>query len=65
MQETLDRPGLLAQALRDLADGELFEVAWQHHLEVVGWQRFERARKVDTQRGVRPVEHLLLGQIRG
>ena len=34
MQATLDRPRLLAQALRDLADGELFEVAQQHHFEV-------------------------------
>ena len=40
VQATLDRPGLLAQALRDLADGELFEVAQQQHFEVVGGQRF-------------------------
>ena len=65
MEAAFDRPGLLAQAVRDLADGELFEVAQQHHLEVVGGQRFERACKVDAQRGVGSVEHLLLGQILG
>lgn len=65
VQPALDRTGLFAQPMRDLGDGQLLEIAQQHHLKLVGWQRFEGIGEIDPQRTVRLREHQLLGHLVG